>query len=250
MRRPALVNGILVGIVADLDDPENLARVRVTYAFLGQDRSRWAKLATLFAGNDRGSLFRPEPGDEVLLAFEMGDPDRPYVLGGLWNLSDRPPAMGEPAKENNWRLLRSRSGHVLKFDDKNGAERIEIRDKEDQRTIVIDTPGRRIEIDCGGENGEVAVRASEGTVTIAAQRKIAVDCAAGDVTVSARGGGAVRVDSESGDVSVNAETGLVKVQATRIALDAGADMSLKAGTSMTLEAAGTLNLKGLMVNIN
>ena len=79
------VNGIVIGLVTDLADPENLGRVRARYPYLGDEISDWARLVTPMAGKDRGVFFRPEVGDEVLVAFELGDVRRPYVLGSLWS---------------------------------------------------------------------------------------------------------------------------------------------------------------------
>ena len=89
------VYGVVVGIVKDIKDPENLGRVKVDFPWLGEEadavsgssdedraHSFWARIATLMAGAERGTFFIPEVGDEVLVAFEHGDMDRPIILGG------------------------------------------------------------------------------------------------------------------------------------------------------------------------
>ena len=81
----------MVGIVTQNDDPEKMGRVRVKYPDLGdQIEGWWARLAAPGAGNGRGQLMLPLVGDEVLVAFEHGDAQRPYVLGSLWNAHDQP----------------------------------------------------------------------------------------------------------------------------------------------------------------
>jgi len=81
--------GIYPALVSDIKDPDGSGRVKVTLPWspdTGSDRyEMWARLATLMGGNNRGSWFIPDVNDEVLVAFEGGDPRRPYVLGGLWN---------------------------------------------------------------------------------------------------------------------------------------------------------------------
>jgi hypothetical protein len=62
----------------------------------------------------------------VLVACEQGDPRRTIVVGGLWSKTDPPPSDDGKKVDNNWRFFRSRSGHLMKFDDTSGAERIEI----------------------------------------------------------------------------------------------------------------------------
>src|SRR5690242_926559 len=104
------VNGIVIGLVKDLEDPQNLGRVRVTFPYLDDQLSDWARLVTPMAGKDRGVFFRPEVGDEVLVAFELGDVRRPYVLGALWSTTDTPPPDDGKAKDNNWRFIKSRKG--------------------------------------------------------------------------------------------------------------------------------------------
>ena len=135
-------NGIVIGIVADLDDQEELGRVRVRFPHLNDQMSDWARLATPMGGKERGLFFRPEKEDEVLVAFEHGDPRRPYIVGSLWSKPDPPPGDDGKRVENNWRFFRSRSGHLLKFDDTSGAERIEIVGKGGEHKVVVDVSGQ------------------------------------------------------------------------------------------------------------
>lgn len=215
-----LMGGIVVGVVEDLEDPQAQGRVRVRFPWLEEVVSGWARVVSVGAGADRGMFFRPEPDDEVLVAFELGDFRRPYVLGGLWNGKDAPPADDRDAKANNWRTIRSRSGHILRFDDTDGAEKIELVDKDEARRLVIDCSGKTIEVT--SDQGDVKVQAADGAVEVQAS---------GDVTVV----------SDSGSVSVQgAQT--VSVQATNVSLQADANCEIKAG--------GILTLKGSMVEIN
>ena len=176
-------NGIVIGIVSSLEDPENIGRIRVTFPHLGDQESYWAKLVTLMAGADRGSRFVPEVGDEVLMAFEQGEPRRPYVLGALWSKTDPPPEDDGNQTDNNWRYFKSRSGHILRFDDTDGAEKVEIIDKDEVHKIVIDTSGDKIEIVC--DSGNVSVAAESGKVEVKAS-EVRVE-SSGDMTLSATG---------------------------------------------------------------
>jgi len=155
---------LLVGVVVDLDDPDRLGRVKVSYPELDNKHSDWAPMATLMAGKNRGSLFRPEKGDEVLVGFLQGDMRAPYVLGGVWSKPDPPPPDDGKQAENNWRLITSRSGHVLRFDDTKGTERIEIIDSGGKRRVVLDTAGRKVTVTA--EEGDVDVSAPNGSITL------------------------------------------------------------------------------------
>jgi uncharacterized protein involved in type VI secretion and phage assembly len=78
--------GVVVGIVTNVDDPDDLGRVKVKFPWLADDQeSYWARISNLLAGNGYGSWFLPAVGTEVLVAFEHGDIRFPYVLGMLWN---------------------------------------------------------------------------------------------------------------------------------------------------------------------
>ena len=161
-------NGIVVGIVADLDDPEQLGRVRVRLPYLSDEVSDWCRIASPLGGKDRGWFLRPEKDDEVLLACEFGDPRRMYVVGGVWNKVDPPPSDDGKKTENNWRFFRSRSGHQLKFDDTSGAERIEIVGSDAKQQIVIDVSGQKIAITCS--SGDIALSAPQGKLSIDARQ--------------------------------------------------------------------------------
>lgn len=158
-------NGIVIGLVSDLDDPEGLGRVRVTFPHLNHQLSNWARLAVPMAGSDRGFFFRPEKNDEVLVAFEHGDARRPYVIGSLWNKVDKPPQDDGKSDENNWRFMKSRSGLVIKLDDTCGKEKIEIIGRNKDQRITIDASNDQIEIIC--DHGDIKIRGGQ-TVKIEA----------------------------------------------------------------------------------
>src|SRR5438445_13660383 len=72
-------NGIVIGVVADLDDPDRLGRARVQFPHLGGKLSDWARVVAPMAGKGRGFYFRPVKGDEMLVIFEHSDTKRSYV---------------------------------------------------------------------------------------------------------------------------------------------------------------------------
>jgi uncharacterized protein involved in type VI secretion and phage assembly len=184
-------NGILIGIVSSLDDPEQLGRVRVKYPTLAEQESTWARLATPMGGPQRGLFLRPEVDDEVLVCFELGDPRRPYILGSLWSKADQPPPDDGKATDNNWRFFRSRSGHLLKFDDTDGAERIEIVGQGDKHKIVIDVSGSKIQVTAS--QGDIEISAPAGKVAISGQ------------TVEITSTGSMKVEARS-DLTVSGST--------------------------------------------
>src|SRR6266511_403457 len=159
-------NGIVIGLVIDLEDEEHIGRIKVEYPNLENQPSDWARLAAPMAGNNRGAFFRPEVGDEVLVAFEHGEPRRPYIIGSLWSKVDLPPTDDGKPKDNNWRFIKSRSGHIILLDDTQGKEKIVFVDKDNLRKVIIDSANSKIEVIC--DQGNVEVKASAGDVKVEA----------------------------------------------------------------------------------
>lgn len=192
MNAPAVkVDPIVIGVVTDLDDPLNLGRVRVEVKHSGGE-SYWARLATLMAGPDRGTLFRPEPDDEVLLALVQGAANEAYVIGALWNTVDTPPE-GGGTPDNDLRTIRSRSGHVLRFDDTPGGEKIEIVGKDEEQLVVIDVVGEKVE-----------VLALQGNVEVMAGTDVTIEANAGSVSVTA----AIEINLSAPNITITGDAGV------------------------------------------
>lgn len=181
------VFGVVVGIVTNIDDPDGLGRVKVKFPWLKEDvESHWSRIMSLMAGNESGCVFRPEVEDEVLVLFEHGDTRYPYVIGALWNGQDAMPSERGSDSDNNIRLIKSRSGHIIKLDDTAGSEKIEIIDKKKKNTIVIDTSSNKIlisadtDIELKASNGKILLDATE--IEIKSSGSATVE-ASGDMTI-------------------------------------------------------------------
>lgn len=175
--------GVYAALVSDIADPDGQGRVKITLPWLpdagGGRYEAWARLATLMAGGERGSWFVPDPGDEVLVAFEGGDARRPYVLGSLWNGSDAPPARMDGAAKNELKVLRSRNGVKVTLDDKDGQEKLLLETPGGQKVSLRDGPGS---IEINDSNGN-SIKLESAGITINASAKVTVQ--ATSVMVSA-----------------------------------------------------------------
>lgn len=179
--------GVHVGIVVDVHDPEQQGRVRVRLPWVvdsGGGYQAWARLATLMAGAGRGSWFIPDVDDEVLLAFEGGDPHRPYVVGSLWNGKDQPPE--QMGAGNDVRTIRTRSGVTIRMSDAPRNASLTLETPAGQRVVLSDAPDTVVVEDAGGNR---VVLEPTGIEVTAATR---VSVNAPRVEVSA---GMVRVDT-------------------------------------------------------
>lgn len=194
--------GVAPATVVSLDDPEGLGRVQLQLPWspdpAGEGYRAWARIATLFAGADRGSWFLPDQNDEVLVAFEHGDPRRPYVLGGLWNGRDAPPDAAH-SPQNNRKILRSRNGVKLTMDDSAGAERLEL-ETPGGRTVHLDDQGQQIVVE--DRNGNT-IRLDASGVTISSSSMVKVEASTVQIDATA-----VNVNAATATFSgvVNAQT--------------------------------------------
>ena len=182
--------GVFPATVLDIKDPDGGGRVKVTLpwaADTGGDRyEAWARIATLFAGNNRGSWFLPDVDDEVLVAFEGGDVRRPFVLGGLWNGKDTPPESMDGGGRNFKKVLRSRNGVKVTLDDQDGRENLILETPGGQKITMKDGPGAVEIVDSNGNS----VKLETAGITVTASAKVTVN--ASTVAVSA---GLVTVDA-------------------------------------------------------
>jgi uncharacterized protein involved in type VI secretion and phage assembly len=169
--------------VTDLNDPDGQGRVKVTLPWApdpgGGRYEAWARLATLMGGKNRGSWFIPDAGDEVLVVFEAGDPRRPYVVGGLWNGQDAPPAAMDHGGRNARKVLRSRNGVQVTLDDTDGQETLVLETPGGQKVTLKDGPGSVEVVDSNGNT----VRLEAAGITVNAAAKVTIT--AGQVEVSA-----------------------------------------------------------------
>lgn len=198
------INGIVTGIVTNNKDTEGLGRVKINFPWLSEEsESDWAKTASFMAGKERGGFFLPEVGDEVLVAFEHGDIDYPYVIGVLWNKQDKPPENNNNGK-NNIRKITSRSGHEIIFNDdrEGGKEKVEIHTKAGHKIILDDSKG---------------------------QEKVEIQ----DKT----GHNFIKIDSLQNSIAIESAVGL-KIKAKMIEIEADEIMTIKAGKILTMQ--GTL----------
>jgi uncharacterized protein involved in type VI secretion and phage assembly len=158
--------GVVVGIVTNNRDPEGMGRIKVRLPSLSDiDETNWARIAVPMAGKNRGFYFLPEIDDEVLVAFEYGNPRFPLILGALWNGQDSPPASNEDG-ENDVRVIKSRSGHVIRLTDKEGAGKIEIIDSSGNSSLVFDTAANLVKIVSGQD---ITLSAANGTIRLDAK---------------------------------------------------------------------------------
>jgi len=222
----------VVGLVTDNVDPDGLARIQVKFPTLPEEpTSFWLRQVSPNAGAERGFYALPEVDDEVLVVFMQGSQDVGVILGQFWNGVDVPPAeakdgaggsahkskFGNDATHgtgtldtNDRRFWKSRSGHIFIFDDKDGAETVEIWDKSRTLSIVMDSAAELIQI--SNANGNIEI-------------------------------------SAGGDISLTAGKNIKWKAAENYEGEAGTDIKIKAGANYTMEAGGDAKMKAVNFKI-
>lgn len=179
--------GVYPALVVDNQDPDNQGRVRIRLPWSpdpdGSAYELWARVATMMAGADRGSWFIPDVNDEVLVAFEGGNPRRPFVVGALWNGQDAPPEQMDA--DNNLKTILSREGVRITLDDTTGATRLHM-ETPGGHTILLDDGDRSVRIEDSNGN---SIKMEAAGITVTASAKVTVNAStvevsAGMVTVN------------------------------------------------------------------
>jgi uncharacterized protein involved in type VI secretion and phage assembly len=206
---------VQIGIVTALqDDPEGEHRIKVRLPLVSAaDEGTWARLATLDAGDGRGTFFRPEIGDEVVVGFLDGDPRFPIVLGQCH--SSTKPAPEDASDDNHLKGYVSRSKMKLTFDD-------------EKKVVVLETPaGNRLTL-------------SEEDTSVAL-----VDQNGSSVTLDS---GGITLESAK-DLTLKA-SGKVKVEGAGVELTSQASLKASGQAGVEVTSSGTLTISGSLVRIN
>jgi len=231
--------GVYPGVVADIEDSENMARVKVTFPWRdADDKSEWARLATPMAGKKMGTYFLPEKNDEVLVAFGKGDIHEPYIVGSLWNGQMKPPQ--ENKKKNPIRQIKSRAGHTVTFDDTDDVGKIEIETKKGQK-VVIDDKEEKITLKDKNKN---EVKMDSNGIFIDSKGKIKLS--GNDVKVNAKRG--LSLSGQQLDATAKSKA---KISSKgQLALSAKAKAMLQANGMLDVKSSGMLKMKGSMIMLN
>lgn len=132
--------------VVDNKDEQHMGRVRVQFPWQeiqGKEmKTPWLRIAVPYAGLGKGHQFIPEIGEEVMVGFEMDNPERPYIIGALYNGGSGKPddkwaaAGSESGSDNNIKAIRTRNGHTIEIHDKGDDGYIRIYDNEKENYIL------------------------------------------------------------------------------------------------------------------
>ncbi len=204
--------------VVSVEDPDGLGRVEVRFlhadGITGHDGPVWARVAVPFAGGGRGAFLLPDVGDEVLIAFVLGDARHPVVVGSLWHGGARPPETLGGDRVDRWTLVGKAGSRIAIVEAAAGEATISFETADGVRAMLTDD-GTTIELEAGGSS----LRIEPSGVTIDTP---------GDVTIN---GSSFTLTAGQATVSVPQTTssGVITCQTLTATTVTGATYSLGAG---------------------
>ncbi len=238
--------GVAVGIVTNVNDPDSLGRVKLKFPWLDDTQeSDWAWVAAPGAGSSRGLLFTPEVNDQMLVAFEQGDLNRPFVIGGLWNSQDALPLTAISNGKVQNRGIKLRAGHAIEFVEDEGSNKGAIIIKTaNGHSITISDTDKKIEIK--STKHTITMDDNSGAVTVNAQTSLELKSGANSLKFSSSG---IELKGAGGHLNI-AAAGVELAANANMTVKANANCDVQANALMNLKTSAIMNIQGTLVKIN
>lgn len=218
-------------IVKDNKDPEKLGRVRVNFFWQENNQmSPWVRAVNPYSANERGFYFIPETEDEVLVGFEGGDAEKPYIIGSLYHGKNKPPSAW-PNQKNSFKGIVTKSNLRIEFDD-------------EKKVTTIDTPG----------GNKVVISDDQKSILLSDQNSNTVELNSSGITMDSPKD--IKLTSKSkiildaiSSIDISSKSD-VKVTGLNINQTANVGFVAKGNATAELSASGQTTVKGAMVMIN
>ncbi len=248
--------GVVVGEVVNNYDDKYPGRVCVNLHTRDKDANemKWARMAMPSGGAEWGHYFLPEIGDQVLVVFEEGIIDRPYVIGCIQKSSDKFLSKSKH-KNNQHKRIVTRHGSAIEFEDvgdENDPEgdgtkdKIRIYTADEAHSVVLDNDKKLIEIKDKDENVQLRMKTENGDVTLKANKKITIK--AGETITVVLNGENGKVTINCQDLAVDA-TGKINQSATGKYAISGAQVAVDTQGALKLSAAGMAQISGATIKL-
>ncbi len=217
-------------IVVDNFDPSRLGRVRVKYPWQSaadNNYTPWIRISSPMASKDAGFIFTPEINDEVLIDYEDGNIERPYVCGAFYNETNKPAVAAQTQNPGLVKSITSNRGHHISFTDNGGSERFLASSFKLAKLITSYGVGEEI------FNGKLLDRYLGGGFEISDyygvysikgcthNRSIDISSPYGNVSIDAFQG-----------ITINAPLGDVKIVGKNVSIEARNNLTIESGTNI------------------
>jgi uncharacterized protein involved in type VI secretion and phage assembly len=246
-----LINGIVIGIVAKNYDKDMPGKICVTIPTRNKDANelKWARLVQPSGGRSWGHYFLPEVGDQVVLAFEGGNIERPYVIGCCPKDNDK--ILTDSSDENNQKKrIITKHGSRLDFEDnKEGdgdKDKILLQTAKKAHTLLLDNENSVMQLMDkdkenfmrirGADNGDILIKAKSRLVIEVGEIKITLNGESGAIKINAN-----EVSIKTGNQFKVASDGMVKIE--------GAQLMTKASSMYKMDSGGMISVSGSPIKI-
>jgi uncharacterized protein involved in type VI secretion and phage assembly len=224
--------GPVIATVTNNSDPSGLGKVKLKYEWLsGTNETDWVRVAPLMAGDKAGTFCIPEVGTHVVVIFLFGDINQPIVIGSLWTDKNKAPYVNENGK-NNIKMIRTRTGHEIVFDDTSQKEQIRIHTHAGQEIVMDDTSGAtKIIIKDANNKNSIEIDSKSGSILLSSVSNITL---------------------KSANINIEGSVG-VNIKAPVITNDASGSLTSKSarisneGGNFSCNVSGPLVLKGSQI---
>lgn len=238
--------GVTTGIVLENWDEEQKGKVKVemNLGTQGKNVSGWIPVMTPYGGNSYGFYTLPEVGALVIIAFLMGDRNRPVVIGSLWSEKNALPE--KTAVESNLvKRLKTKGGCEVLFEEEQGKEKVTIH-TPGKLKIFMNDEKKTINIQDSDGNNAVLLDGENGILTLQAKSKL--ECKVNNKVMFSLDGSSNKAQIKCDQAAVEASQSL-KLKGQSLSLE-GSMVKAKADSSLGLESSGMTQVKGSMVKIN
>ncbi len=227
-------------VVIDNNDPEELGRVKVKLMWHDDSSNTpWIRISMPNAGNNKGIYFLPEIGEEVLVGFENGNPDLPFIMGSMHNGNDKSAWHND---DNYLKAIHTKSGNVILFNDEDGKETISLynRDKKTEITLTLEDGGNiliKSDTDITMDSEKLIFKCKE--MKIDAQDKIESTTNNNKITCNQK------LEITTGqEYSLQAGTDIKSTAGANYEVQSGANSKFTAGANYEITAAIQASVKG------
>jgi uncharacterized protein involved in type VI secretion and phage assembly len=245
------VYGVMLGVVAKNYDKDMPGRVCVSVPTRDENRNelKWARQAQPSSGAKWGHYFLPEIGDQVLLAFEGGNIEKPYVIGCVPR-DNAKFLSGSVDEKNRIKRIMTKNGNVIAFEDNendDGAkDKINIETAGRAHDLLLDNENKLMRLTDKAKENMIEIKTESGQMTIKAKSRLTIEVGDKIKFVFNGESGAVKLDAGEFSVQVSNQfkaksDGMVKME--------GAQMSLSASSTFKAESGGMVNISGAPIKI-
>ncbi len=244
------IYGVLSGIVTNNYHKDMPGKVCVQIQNRDKEANilKWAKLAMPYAGKKYGTYFIPEIGDQVLVVFEDGNIEKPFVIGCIPTLNSTFVSKNSD-EHNQHKVITTRNGNTISILDCEEGEgekdKIEIKTAKEELQLVMDNENHMIALQNKSKKNKISMNTESGELAVSIEKKLKLNV--GDIEITMNG--------ESGNISIECNKYKLSAQSS-IKQESGGmgsleaeNIQLSANTSLKAKGSGTLSLDGSVVKI-